>query len=231
MKMERTQQTIGAGCLLIVFAAGCGGSDSPASSRLGETNLRQGVGNDDSSDRVWPPQQPNFQRYFEAFANPEGGYYLMPRPDGSRTITALCASAPAVCAAPTCVTRAQLDAYGWCSGSATSSAQVDRLNRMAKADAEAIANALNASYRFEAIEHRDFDGASIEPYLPGPWILAICDANPALASGVIKGACEFERNRCSADGAGHMQCHEMARTLTFAEARVLAEQANRLAGK
>ncbi len=148
------------------------------------------------------------------------GSYLAPRPDGSRSMTELCAAAAdPSCAGDGCVARAVLDRYGWCAGDADSGAQVARLNAMSQADAEAIARALNARLAFVATTGGN--AGSVDPYL-GDALGALCAETPEGATS-LKRVCDFERSQCSGGS-----CTMLALTWTADEAKAGAAAANRL---
>ncbi len=159
-----------------------------------------------------------------------GAFYIGPRPDGSRSMKALCEAATPTCTGSGCIAREVLDRYGWCDGSAKDTAQVNRLNAMSRADAEAIASALNARLQFVAFTSKGGPAGlfpegsgSVDPYLDGAVLKAVCDENPTEATSTFKRVCEFEESQCRRG-----ECTAMALVWTADEATVGATLANRL---
>ena len=97
-------------------------------------------------------------------------------------------------------------------------------------DAQSIASALNARLEFVALTSEGTPsalfpdgGGSVDPYLDGTVLKALCDENPTEATTTFKRVCEFEKSQCH-DGA----CTSMALLWTASEATVGATLANRI---
>ena len=137
--------------------------------------------------RYVPDCKPPLRRaYYRVFAKSEQQAWMMPRPDGAPMIPALCASAESS------QVRALLEKYTLC----TESPDIDRVNAMTAPDALAIARALHEHMRFVA------NGGDVRPFPYDDDVLAVCDAKPELAKGVLAERCAYTRElqRKAAEG-------------------------------
>jgi hypothetical protein len=120
------------------------------------------------------------RQYYRVFAQSESRAWLMPRPDHGAPTRALCASEAA--GSPL---RTLFDKYTLCD----EAPNVDRVNAMTPSDALAIAHALHERLRFVAF------GGEAQPFAYADDVLAVCDAKPELAKGVLSDRCARQRKR------------------------------------
>jgi len=138
--------------------------------------------------RYLPDCKPPLRReYYRVFAQSEQLAFMVPRPDDAAPTRALCASE-----AQGSPLRVLFDRYTLCSAVA----DVARVNAMTPADAMAIGHALHERMRFSAV------GGDVRPFPYADDMLAVCDAEPALAQGALAERCAYERDlaRRAAEG-------------------------------
>lgn len=135
---------------------------------------------------TWLPdcQNPLRLEYWRVFASAADSAYTMPRLDGERRL------APA-CADPGHAVAALVQQYGLCAA-ATTTAEVERVNHMAPADALALTHFLHQQLRFVIA---DGTTPGIDPYPFPTDVLAACGLHVAANSAELNVICDRERDR------------------------------------
>jgi hypothetical protein len=154
--------------------------------------------------------------YWLIYPNSEapGTYYMMPRPDGAEEIVKACADAVSP--------DAPFFRQASLCESASSSAAVQKVNRMQLADAERTSTFLHARLKFRAIQVSSVgaSGYSISPYWQERDLLAIC-SKPGFDKGTLKTEC---------DRAKATSKNDIAYVYTQQEAELFAKSLNELYG-
>jgi hypothetical protein len=132
-------------------------------------------------------QAPLNREYYRVFAWSESVASMFPRPDGAPGTAQICANE-----ASDTELRALLDRYTLCDAQPN----IERINAMKAADALAIGHALHVRMRFVA------SGGEVSPFPYDDDVLAVCDAKPELAKGVLADRCAYTRDlaRRAAEG-------------------------------
>jgi hypothetical protein len=163
----------------------------------------------------WLPdcQTPLREQYFRVFATSEQRAWMTPRPDALEVTAQACADTQDG------ALHALLERYTLCAAEP----DIARVNAMSPVDALAIAHALHERLRFTA------QGSLVRPPPQTSDVLAICDARPDLASGVLRERCAWDR-RWRDEMAAGKESILMQRLPPDAEGPPLAAALNQLYG-
>jgi hypothetical protein len=177
-----------AGCLLLAAApVGCSSAtelDNPTGACTPEGDGAR-PGYHYPGDSKWLPdcENPLAREYFRVFTQNGASAAIIPRPDGA-------ADLQPVCADDAHALHALVEKYALCE-SASSAAQVERVNDMLPADALTITHFLHGKLRFSS---GPGDEGISPPPLPSD-VIDACDLAPSERSTALSEICERERNR------------------------------------